>query len=406
MYLKNIVFNIILVLFPILIYFVYNCYNEVNNNKNKKTALELSLFTSLYLCLKFGNFEADYNDLLIICNIPILFAYLKRKEKISIILSLFLILYSYFNFDINIYLVISVLLTYFITYVVLRKKIDNKSFIIVTATIQAFIISFITFININSKVCLTIDIFLLILVYILLSAFILYLFDIMDKLSGIYLNIKELERDKQLKNSLFKLTHEIKNPLAVCKGYLTMINIDNKEKTEKYLNIIKQEIERSLNIMADFSELNKIKLNKELIDINMLVEEVYNSLNLLMYNKNITINYKNNEEIFLSCDYNKIKQVLINLIKNSYEAITNEGIIDIKTYKDKNSFYIEIKDNGSGMDENTLDKITEMFYTTKQEGTGLGVVLSNEIIKAHNGTLKYESKLNQGTKAIIKLPLK
>lgn len=406
MYLKNIVFNIILVLFPILIYFVYSCYNEVNNNKNKKTALELSLFTSLYLCLKFGNFEADYNDLLIICNIPILFAYLKRKEKISIILSLFLILYSYFNFDINIYLVISVLLTYFITYVVLRKKIDNKSFIIVTATIQAFIISFITFININSKACLTIDIFLLILVYILLSAFILYLFDIMDKLSGIYLNIKELERDKQLKNSLFKLTHEIKNPLAVCKGYLTMINIDNKEKTEKYLNIIKQEIERSLNIMADFSELNKIKLNKELIDINMLVEEVYNSLNLLMYNKNITINYKNNEEIFLSCDYNKIKQVLINLIKNSYEAITNEGIIDIKTYKDKNSFYIEIKDNGSGMDENTLDKITEMFYTTKQEGTGLGVVLSNEIIKAHNGTLKYESKLNQGTKAIIKLPLK
>lgn len=406
MYLKNIVFNIILVLFPILIYFVYSCYNEVNNNKNKKTALELSLFTSLYLCLKFGNFEADYNDLLIICNIPILFAYLKRKEKISIILSLFLILYSYFNFDINIYLVISVLLTYFITYVVLRKKIDNKSFIIVTATIQAFIISFITFININSKLCLTIDIFLLILVYILLSAFILYLFDIMDKLSGIYLNIKELERDKQLKNSLFKLTHEIKNPLAVCKGYLTMINIDNKEKTEKYLNIIKQEIERSLNIMADFSELNKIKLNKELIDINMLVEEVYNSLNLLMYNKNITINYKNNEEIFLSCDYNKIKQVLINLIKNSYEAITNEGIIDIKTYKDKNSFYIEIKDNGSGMDENTLDKITEMFYTTKQEGTGLGVVLSNEIIKAHNGTLKYESKLNQGTKAIIKLPLK
>ena len=406
MYLKNIVFNIILVLFPILIYFVYNCYNEVNKNKNKKTALELSLFTSLYLSLKFGNFEADYNDLLIICNIPILFAYLKRKEKISIILSLFLILYSYFNFDINIYLVISVLLTYFITYVVLRKKIDNKSFIIVTATIQAFIISFITFININSKVCLTIDIFLLILVYILLSAFILYLFDIMDKLSGIYLNIKELERDKQLKNSLFKLTHEIKNPLAVCKGYLTMINIDNKEKTEKYLNIIKQEIERSLNIMADFSELNKIKLNKELIDINMLVEEVYNSLNLLMYNKNITINYKNNEEIFLSCDYNKIKQVLINLIKNSYEAITNEGIIDIKTYKDKNSFYIEIKDNGSGMDENTLDKITEMFYTTKQEGTGLGVVLSNEIIKAHNGTLKYESKLNRGTKAIIKLPLK
>ena len=165
--------------------------------------------------------------------------------------------------------------------------------------------------------------------FFLISIFILYMFQLLDNLSNIFVSVKDLEKEKQLKNSLFKLTHEIKNPLAVCKGYLQMMNLDNKEKTEKYLNIIKDEIERSLAIMADFKELNKITLTKDLVDINLLIEEVYNSLNLLTSSKNINIEFINKEEIYVNIDYNKIKQVLINIIKNSIEAIENNGIIKI-----------------------------------------------------------------------------
>ena len=158
--------------------------------------------------------------------------------------------------------------------------------------------------------------------------------------------------------------------------------------------------------MADFKELNKITLTKDLVDINLLVEEVYNSLNLLTSSKNINIEFINKEEIYVNIDYNKIKQVLINIIKNSIEAIENNGIIKIETHTNKINLYIEITDNGIGMDKETIDKITELFFTTKQNGTGLGVALSNEIIKAHSGSIKYNSKLNVGTKVTIKLPLK
>ena len=93
--------------------------------------------------------------------------------------------------------------------------------------------------------------------------------------------IDRLKKDKEIKNALFKLTHEIKNPLAVCKGYLDMINLEKKEKSEKYIRIMKQEINRSLNIMSDFVEYNKIKIKKEPLDLNMLLEDIYDSFKII-----------------------------------------------------------------------------------------------------------------------------
>ena len=71
----------------------------------------------------------------------------------------------------------------------------------------------------------------------------------------------------------------------------------------------------------------------------------------------------------------------------------------------KGFYYIEIIDNGSGMDEETLSRVKEMFFTTKVKGSGLGVSLSNEIIEAHHGSMEYSSKLGKGTKVVVKLPI-
>lgn len=402
----NVILNVILILFPILLYFVYNCYTSVKNLKPNKDVFYFLLITSLYLCLKFGKIENIY-ILLLFANIPILIAYLKNEKKFAIILSLFIICYSYFTFDINMFYVFIQYICYFIIYTICRKKkININDFILIISIIQSFFLSFFVFLTIEGTFKLLMDIFWLVIVFFLTTIFILYLFDVLDNLSNLFITIKDLEKDKQIKNSLFKLTHEIKNPLAVCKGYLQMINLENQEKTEKYLNIIKSEIERSLLIMADFSEFNKIKLNKEITDINLLIQEVTNNLNLLATDQNIKIKFTNNTEIYINIDYNKIKQVIINIIKNSIEAINTKGTITIKTSKKLNNCYIEITDNGQGMDEYTLEKLTEMFYTTKKNGTGLGVALSNEIIKAHNGTMDYTSKVNQGTTVTIKLPMK
>ena len=402
--LENVILNIILVLFPILIYFVYICYVEINDAQNKKIVFEILMFSSLYLSLKYGN-DIDNTGLLLFSNIPILVSYLKRKDKLAVTLSLFTMCYSYFAFDVNMYFIIIKHVSYFIIfYICQRRKIDNSKFIIIVSSFQALFLSFIYYFSLDTVFFL--DVFWLIIIFLIISIFILYIFETIDKLTNISISIKELEKDKQIKNSLFKLTHEIKNPLAVCKGYLEMLNLNNIEKSEKYIKIIKEEIDRSLLIMADFSELNKVKLNKELVDINLLTEEITDSLTLLTSSKNIDLIFNYKEEVYINIDYNKIKQVLINIIKNSIESIENKGLIKINTYIKNKYFYIETIDNGIGMDEETLGKINEMFFTTKKNGTGLGVSLSNEIIKAHKGSIKYESKINCGTKVTVKLPLK
>ena len=93
------------------------------------------------------------------------------------------------------------------------------------------------------------------------------------------------------------------------------------------------------------------------------------------------------------------------MVKNSMEAIEGSGKIEIVTRLSKDYYYVEISDNGCGMDMETLSHVKEMFYTTKVKGTGLGVSLSNEIIIAHGGSIEYSSKEGVGTKVVVSLPI-
>ena len=104
-------------------------------------------------------------------------------------------------------------------------------------------------------------------------------------------------------------------------------------------------------------------------------------------------------------DFNRIKQVFVNVIKNSVESIINDGIINIDVLVSLDCVKVIISDNGVGMTEMELSNIKEMFYTTKKDGTGLGVALSNEIILAHNGDINYNSVKDEGTSCTISLPI-
>ena len=104
------------------------------------------------------------------------------------------------------------------------------------------------------------------------------------------------------------------------------------------------------------------------------------------------------DEIFINGDYNRLSQVLINIIKNSIESINNDGKITINSKLKNNKYYLTINDNGCGMDSEVLEKIKEPFFTTKKRGSGLGVSLIYEIIEAHNAKINYESTYGKGTK--------
>ena len=401
---KEVIVNIILIIFPILMYLFFTCYNSLTNNKTARIIFIITVFTSLYFSMTLTNHNPKY---LILCNIPIIICYYKKEPLLAIIMSIITIIHSYYKYDINIIIPILKYLSYLIIYLILsNRKIFNTIYIKISAIIQGIFISFEYFLNIYKSIPEIIEAIVFVLIIYLLTFFCLYLFELSSRVNNLYKMVNTIKEENKIKNALFKLTHEIKNPIAVCKGYLAMINLENTEKSNKYLNIIKSEIDRSLNVISDFMEYSKIKVKKEIFDLVMLLDDIIDSFSILVNNQNIKLTYHNiYEEIYLNGDYERLKQVFVNIIKNSFESINDSGIINIDLFCEEKSVVITISDNGIGMTEEELSNIKAMFYTTKKNGTGLGVALSNEIITAHNGTMEYLSKKNIGTKCIIKLPL-
>ena len=188
-----------------------------------------------------------------------------------------------------------------------------------------------------------------------------------------------------------------------------MVDINNKDHGRKYIPIIRSEINRTLILLQDFLDRNHLKINKDILDINMLLSDVEEECRPLVNSKKINFisNIDYDEELYLDGDYERLKQVLVNIIKNSIEAIKvkDDSYIEINSDIINDKIHIVIEDNGEGIKKEDLKKIKEPFYTTKKDGTGLGVTLSFEIIKAHNGTITYKSVYHKWTKVEIVLPL-
>lgn len=219
--------------------------------------------------------------------------------------------------------------------------------------------------------------------------------------------LQELNREKLLRSSISKLTHELKNPIAVCNGYLEMFDLKNTTKATKYISILKSEITRSKNIIDEFSNYGKLKkVDKEEMDLAYLFEDIKELLEPLFKLNKATLSVTCKEEIYILGDYNKLKQVFINLLKNTIEA--KQELLPLKTIvtiKDKkHKVDIDIKDNGIGMNAETLNRVSELFFTTKANGTGLGLAYSKEVIELHSGTFKITSEENIGTTIKISLP--
>ena len=400
--------NLIFLLFPFLIYGIYMNYRK--NSKEEKLALDLVIFSSMFLIIRYTGEKNSIANLIFI-NFPLLISFLKKRTWMVIILSIITVYYYHLVLQTPIIYGIIEYSIYLIIYFYNEKE-DKQSLLNVFISIKSFIIACILYLrDINSTPSFTTFLYLIfiILIFIITMTSILYLLKEGEKVIEKNKALQELEKEKELKLALFKLTHEIKNPIAVCKGYLEMLDINKKEKLKKYLPIIENEINRTLMIINDFSDYGKLKIGKEEVDLVMLMEEIEETISPLFQenSSSFELNIKE-EELYMEIDYNRIKQVIINLIKNAIEAKKEDKRLNIKVSvkKLKEEVQIKIEDDGIGMDKETLEKIAKIFYTTKQNGTGLGVALSKEIIEQHHGTLHYDSKIGKGTKVTILLPIK
>lgn len=203
------------------------------------------------------------------------------------------------------------------------------------------------------------------------------------------------------------IAHEIRNPMTALKGFIQLLEGSIKAEHELYYQVITSELARIDSIINEFLIIAKpqaIRFQDK--NVNQIIKETVDLLQAqaVLYNIQFrTQYYENLPELF--CEPNQLKKVFINVIKNAIEVMPNGGYISISTNLDTDQIHISIKDQGGGIPEEQLKKLGKPFYTTKERGTGLGLMVSYRIIEEHKGTIQIESEEGRGTTFHINLPL-
>lgn len=242
------------------------------------------------------------------------------------------------------------------------------------------------------------------LIFISLSAFIVIFAGIttifiFGKIEKMQIKMKELENLSILSRVL---AHEIRNPLGSIKGFAQYLfkkisDISLKE----YLDIIIKEsmrLERLTNELSVYANPENINLKE--VNLKEIIHEVI--LPFMTQNEDIKF-IMQTDNIYVKTDIDKIKQILTNIIQNSIDALTDvkNKTVTVRTYKANGKIKIEIEDNGIGMDEETLEKALEPFFTTKPKGTGLGLAIVERLCEVLKINLQIKSKKNKGTKTCL-----
>ena len=219
-------------------------------------------------------------------------------------------------------------------------------------------------------------------------------------------DIKELEEHYSM--ILKCLSHEFANILTLINSSLQIIEPSHPEvRTFKYWNSTILDVNYMKDLLIELSSFNNCtKLNISKIDLNMLIVNILESFSLTPdYEKIKFSSDLPSSKTLIYLDYVKIKQTLVNLIKNACESIEEIGEICVSLYRHESYIVISISDNGCGICEELLKDIFTPSFTNKSDGCGLGLAISKRVISSHNGNLTVKSKKGEGSTFIITLPI-
>jgi PAS domain S-box-containing protein len=215
------------------------------------------------------------------------------------------------------------------------------------------------------------------------------------------------ERMAALGEVAAKVAHEIRNPLVSLGGFAKRLEKKLDGNLKEYADIIAKEVERLEGILNEIlSFVKETRVIKEITDSARIIEEVISLAKSDLEDRNIVFVREIDERIEMYIDPNRMKEALLNILKNAVQAVGSNGTIFIKTYIKDNTAVVEIKDTGAGIAEEDLPFIFDPFFTTKKTGTGLGLAITHRIVEEHTGSIEVESKPGAGSTFRVFIPLK
>jgi len=235
-------------------------------------------------------------------------------------------------------------------------------------------------------------------------------------LAGISRNISERKETEELLRRSEKLSvvgqlaagvaHEIRNPLTTLRGFV-QLQQQNNIGNPVHLELMLAELDRINFIISEFMVLAKPQLNHyQVKDIRKILTDILTLLETQTILNNVLIETHFEEGLpLIHCEENQLKQVFLNILKNGMEAMPEGGDILLEALLlDPGRIMVRITDNGSGIPPEHLSRLGEPFFTSKEKGTGLGIMVSQRIITSHRGSMLFRSELGKGTSVDIVLP--
>ncbi|WP_028548874.1 ATP-binding protein [Paenibacillus sp. UNC451MF] len=236
----------------------------------------------------------------------------------------------------------------------------------------------------------------------------IYFIEKMNENSIMKAEIQQKEKMQMLGELAASVAHEIRNPMTVVRGFMQLMNTHSTalKRFNDYAPLIIEELDRVESILSDYlsfakphdSAWEKLNLSEQMSQAVELVKPYAN-----MHHVEIQTCWQTALTIYF--DRKKLRQLIVNLIKNGIEAMPDGGKLHLELYREDDHAIIRILDEGIGMSEEELKRLGSLFYSTKTKGTGIGIMICYKIIETANGTLQLQSEKGKGTTVTIRLPL-
>jgi signal transduction histidine kinase len=248
------------------------------------------------------------------------------------------------------------------------------------------------------------------------------------QVTGILLTLKDLRLLKDLENNLQRsmqfgvianlassISHEIKNPLSslamhtdVLTNRIAGMPFAQEDKILKSLTVIKNEGKRLNRIFSQFLKLARAKpADLTLIRINSIIEDVLMLVQQQAIERSIQIDAELDPNIdFIYGDPDQLKQVILNIVLNAFHAIGQRGRVGLRTHAEHDRIFVDISDDGKGMPPEVQQRIFDLYFSTKDDGAGVGLAISKNIMQMHDGRITFESSPGKGTIFTLDFPRK
>jgi two-component system, NtrC family, sensor histidine kinase HydH len=223
--------------------------------------------------------------------------------------------------------------------------------------------------------------------------------------------LQQAEKLSLLGQMVASIAHEIKNPLGSIKGAVQILKDSNTPEKDKkeFTGIIEKEVDRLGSVVHGYLSFAKpASINLVDTDLNVMIERAITQMKIQGNEKNIDFEFLQSAIPAIKGDPDKLHQLFLNLFLNSLQATPNGGRIEIfcRKIRENNRDWVEIgiRDNGRGISPENLNRIFEPFFSTKTQGTGLGLATAKAIVDEHLGIIRAESEIGKGTTFIIAFP--